>query len=293
MAEEIVNRVSFEFNRLGGSRLSKKTMQAMETETPMMLLFVCNGTDQSSISTDIRQILDIAYQDIDEENMMPEQYENRDIPKFSIRLNVPRLPEKKSAKDNKAYDHIREQGKKAFHLEVAKPDLAFFTFLATHAHRMGLDAKYLGNFAKLTATLGKDAPLSDCARLRRCIQGHLNFHLSFTSVTINKIDDLDASKSVCNPTTGTRIARVSLRDMLYKIKLSNKSPLFLQLSQRPLGEVDSVIPNTPEAKKIGQAYQRPGGCVVPLLLEGRQQRRREVLQETVGEGIQWLIDPQD
>ena len=38
MAEEIINRVSFEFNRLGGSRLSKKTMQAMETETPMMAI---------------------------------------------------------------------------------------------------------------------------------------------------------------------------------------------------------------------------------------------------------------
>ena len=101
--------------------------------------------------------------------MMPEQYENRDIPKFSIRLNVPRLPEKKSAKDNKAYDHIRGQGKKEFHLEVAKQDLAFFTCLATHAHRMGLDTKYFGKFAKLTVTLGKDAPLSDCARLRRCI----------------------------------------------------------------------------------------------------------------------------
>ena len=252
MAEEIINRVSFEFNRLGGSRLSKKTMQAMETETPMMLLFVCNGTDHSSISTDVRQILDIAYQDIDEESMMPEQYENQDIPKFSIKLNVPRLPKKKSAKDNKAYDHIREQGKKAFHLEVAKPDLAFFTFLANHAHRMGLDAKYFGKFAKLTATLGKDAPLSDCACLRRCIQGHLNFHLSSTSITINGIDDLDASEIIRNPTTGSKIARVSLRDMLYKIHLANKSLLFLQLSQRPSREVDAVIPNTPEAENLAE-----------------------------------------
>ena len=252
MADEIINRVSFEFNRLGGSRLSKKSMQAMETETPMMLLFVCNGTDHSSIISDIRQILDLAYQDIDEECMMPEEYETRDIPKFAIRLNVPRLPEKKSNKDNKAYDHMREQGKKAFHLEVAKSDLAFFTFLATHAHRMGLDAKYFGKFAKLTATLGKDAPLSDCARLRRCIQGHLNFHLSSTSIAIIGIDDLDASEMVRNPTTGAKITRVSLRDMLYKIVLSNKSPLFLQLSQRPSGEVDAVIPNTPEAENLAE-----------------------------------------
>jgi hypothetical protein len=53
MAKEIINRVFFEFTRLGGLQLGKKGMQAMETKTPMMLLFVCNGTNHSSISTDI------------------------------------------------------------------------------------------------------------------------------------------------------------------------------------------------------------------------------------------------
>ena len=249
-ANEIINRVSFEFNRLGGSRLSKKAMQAMETETPMMLLFVCNGTDQTSVISDLRQMLDMAYYNIDKEGMMPEQFENKDLPKFALRLNAPRLPEKKSEKDNKAYDHLREHGKKAFHIEVAKSDQEYFSFLATHAHRMGLDTKYFGKFAKLTATLGKDAPLSDCSRLRRCIQGHLNYHLSSTSVTLNGIEDLDASEIVRNPTTGMKLARVSLRDMLYKLQLSNKSPLFLQLSQRSSGEVDAVIPNTAEAENM-------------------------------------------
>ena len=41
--------------------------------------------------------------------------------------------------------------------------------------------------------------------------------------------------------------------MLYKIKLSTKSPLFLQLSQRPSGEVDAVIPNTPEAENFAKS----------------------------------------
>ena len=35
--EEIVNRVSFEFSRLGGKELEKKTHQAMDTKTPLML----------------------------------------------------------------------------------------------------------------------------------------------------------------------------------------------------------------------------------------------------------------
>ena len=37
--EEIVNRVSFKFSCLGGKNLQKKQHQAMETETPLMLLF--------------------------------------------------------------------------------------------------------------------------------------------------------------------------------------------------------------------------------------------------------------
>ena len=36
----------------------------METETPLMLLFVCNGMDQSSILSDTHQMLDLAYDNI-------------------------------------------------------------------------------------------------------------------------------------------------------------------------------------------------------------------------------------
>ena len=34
----------------------------------------------------------------------------------------------------------------------------------------------------------------------------------------------------------------------YRLKLKNGSPMFLQLTQRPSGEDDAVIPNTPEAE---------------------------------------------
>jgi len=54
--EDIINRVSFEFIRLGGAKINKKQMQAMETETPMMLLFASNETDHSSMSADLKQI---------------------------------------------------------------------------------------------------------------------------------------------------------------------------------------------------------------------------------------------
>jgi hypothetical protein len=91
----------------------------METETPLMLLFVCNGTDQGSILSDTKQMLDSAY---------------KDIPHFTLQLNVPCLPAKTKQNNNKGYDQYKEQGKKAFHFEVAKEDINYFKFLSSHAH---------------------------------------------------------------------------------------------------------------------------------------------------------------
>ncbi len=64
----------------------------METKTPLMLLFVCNGTDHSSIINDTCQMLDLAYDDIETNGMMPEEFDNKDIPEFSLRVNVPPMP---------------------------------------------------------------------------------------------------------------------------------------------------------------------------------------------------------
>jgi hypothetical protein len=42
----------------------------METETPVMLLFVCNVTDQESIISDTKQILETALEEIKENGMI-------------------------------------------------------------------------------------------------------------------------------------------------------------------------------------------------------------------------------
>ncbi len=141
----------------------------METETPFMLLFVCNGMDQASITSDTKQMLDTALDDIEQHGMLPEEFENRDIPHFTLCLNVPCLPAKTKSSNNKGYDHFKEHSKKAFHFEVAKEEINYFRYLSAHPHWMKLDVKYFEKFAKDTATLRNNAPLSNCTRLRRCI----------------------------------------------------------------------------------------------------------------------------
>jgi hypothetical protein len=90
--EEFVSRVLFEFNRLGRKNLYKKQHQAMETETPVMLLFICNGTGQGSIKSNTRQMLEISLKDIELNGMVPKEFKNRDIPYFMLKLNAPRVP---------------------------------------------------------------------------------------------------------------------------------------------------------------------------------------------------------
>ncbi len=55
-------------------KIYKKPMQAMETETPTMLLFVSNGIDNDSITLDMRQLLELAYNNIKMGCMLPEEY---------------------------------------------------------------------------------------------------------------------------------------------------------------------------------------------------------------------------
>ncbi len=110
---------------MGGTRVYKKQHQAMETETLVMLLFVSNGTDPKSIANDVIQMLDTAFDDVDQEGMLPKEFKNKDVPKFTLKLNAPQLPSQ-TKEAHKAYDHVKEQGKKAFHCKVAKEDVPFF-----------------------------------------------------------------------------------------------------------------------------------------------------------------------
>ncbi len=166
---------------------------------------------------------------------------------------MPRLPvDNNKHNTNKGSNHYKEHEKKAFHFKVAKEDVPYFKLLSSHAHRLCLKNKYFGKFAKFTATLGNNAPMSNCIRLCQCVQGHLNFHLSLTSICINGIDTLDVSKTLRNPANMKAIRKLTLRNLLYQIKLDNNAPLFLQLSQCSTGEVDAVIPNTPMAELMAQ-----------------------------------------
>ena len=92
--------------------------------------------------------------------------------------------------------------------------MPFFKFLGNYSHRLRLEVKYFGKFAEFTETLGNNAPISDCTKLRRCMQGHLNYHLISTSLVINGIDNLDATEVLRNTISNAALKKFTLREML-------------------------------------------------------------------------------
>ncbi len=164
--EKIINRVSFKFSCLDGKNLYKKQHQTIKTETPLMLLFVCNRINQGSILCNTKQMLGSALDNIEQNGMLLEEFKDNDIPHFTICLNAPCLPEETKPLSNKEYDHYKEKRKKAFHFEVAKEEINYFKYLSAHVHGLKLNVKYFEKFAKFMGTLENNASLSNCTCLR-------------------------------------------------------------------------------------------------------------------------------
>ncbi len=83
----------------------------METETPTILLFVCNGTNPKSIMHDITQMLDTAFDSVDQEGMMPEEFEHKEILKFTLKLNAATaFTDQGSSQGLRSCQRTREEG---------------------------------------------------------------------------------------------------------------------------------------------------------------------------------------
>jgi hypothetical protein len=101
-------------------------------------------------------MLDTALDNIEQNGMLPEEFENKENPHFTIRLNIPCLPAETKSLNNKGYNHYKGQGKKAIRFEVKKEKINYLNYLSAQTHRLKLDVKYFGKFAKFMATLGSN-----------------------------------------------------------------------------------------------------------------------------------------
>ncbi len=121
--------------------------------------------------------------------------------------------------------------------------------------------KYFGKLAKFTKTFANNAPLSDCTKLCRCMQGHLNFHLSSTLLVLNGIDNLNATEILRKTVNSSTFAKVTLREMCLRTdpRCSYSSLNVPQVKSMPL----SPTPQKWSSKQRGSISRwQPGASTI-------------------------------
>ena len=109
-----------------------------------------------------------------------------------------------------------------------------------------------GKHAHISEVVDKDSSPSEIKRLMRVVQVHCNYQCSMLLEDIVGISDLDKKADLIQPGIST-VLRFSLRMVLLCfVQHSDGHKLFTEIhqSKEPMGRVQAVIPNTPEAEKM-------------------------------------------
>jgi hypothetical protein len=122
-----------------------------------------------------------------------------------------------------------------------------------------------GRQAHITEAAGNNTSLGELKRFIKFAQRHVNFHCSMTCDDLKGIVNLDAEVEVLSVSTGEVKGHLSLRQVLLrKFKLADGSSLIAEIHQRgPMGTVDVIVPNIPEAEAMVLMMNRyfPAFCL--------------------------------
>ena len=259
--EDLIRRISFEFIRTGidGLNMMVKGCQAFDTVTNWMLFFLCNRLHMNTVKKELQAAFSAAQQALTDDNLLDEKYVGLPVPGFALRKNVPRMPGQRTRRDRR-YDNMTAQAKKAFHIEHDKNDSEYFDGVIEYIKLTKELNDRLGKFVHITRCLTAEAGPSDCARLRAMQQKHTNYNLSVVACNIPEVHDLDAAAFLSSfPSSSTLSKEVGFksgRDMLYAIRTSSGSRLFLNLLQRENGDVEAIHPNFPEHETMAAQLQK-------------------------------------
>ncbi len=208
-AETIVSQVMHEFCRAGGFYFCKKQLQCVETVTPFIIYYLYTFNDIAALCREPTDLLKKAYQDLESNFMLPEEFEHSKIPGINIRRGVPKLP---GQPRSQFWDYSREmqEARQAHLIECNVQAIPFLRLLIGYIKEHKLTIPIWGGHAHLTETVDWDSPKGDVSQFVWMSQDHMCYNMSVVSVEVRGITDLDASADVLCPESGDVLGQLSL-----------------------------------------------------------------------------------
>ena len=258
---ELVSRVSFEWARIGGTRLQVKEIAAFATKSAATFYNVRSDANQDRLIEELKRLFEDT---VEFGKDYVDDFYSRGVPEFALKLATPRI-EGQNTQVFKNWTWKQQNLRKTIHIEVEATDVPYMHELINIAKDGGMVRRYFGKSAAAAIVVEKakkggrkgsgEADMSkyDLAAVASWSKNHINYQANTMYDGVRGILDLDRAFEVHSVTEPDKVvARVTLRSIMYnRIKMEGDLPLFLEIHQgRPMMPVDVVVGNCEEAERM-------------------------------------------
>ena len=276
--QELIDRVTHEWSRAGGSRLQIKDLQTIESETVVTFFRVSTLTPKSVILAELKKILLQAQQKASAESLDFSTYDfsiddgielGESLPPMNLRVQVALL---KGAPVNafSKLSHQAQQARRSWHLEVDSQYAKKMKGLVEVAKVYGCVKEFWGCHAHLSEVTDANSSSREAKRQVDVAQSHTNYQLSMTSEELEGIIALDQQVNIIHPSTFEIIGSLTLRMVLLNyLKMQDGHPIIAEVHQEDFCKPTYVIiPQAEEAERmIGMMHKNLAAFLFHFLTE--------------------------
>jgi len=257
--EVILERVSFEWARIGGNRLEVKQISSFFTKPAVTLFHVRSNASFSTLVPELRRMLEETRDKALE--VVDDFYGVGEVPEFTLNVQVPKVTGQNTQQFSK-WNWRQNNLRKTLHIITESEKVPYMQELYSYAKDLGILTKFLGPKARAVIIaedkkVRRGEPAADLSKydmssVATYARNHINYQASTCYDGIRGILDLDKEFSIYSVTDPTQVVgTISLRYLLYHhIKTESGFPLFLEVHQgAPMGPVDVVVGDCEESER--------------------------------------------
>jgi hypothetical protein len=276
--QELLDRVTHEWARTGGSRLQIKDLQTIKSKTVVTFFRVSTMTPKTVIIAKLKLILLQAQQKASADSLDSSSYDfilnngievGESLPPMNLRVQVALLRGAPVYAFIKL-SHQAQQARRSWHLEVDSLHAPKMKTLVQVAKDYGCVEEFWGCHAHLSELTNAESSTREVKRQVDIAQSHTNYQMSMTSEELEGIISLDEHVSIYHPSTAEIVGSLSLRMVLLNyLKMQDGHPIIAEVHQEGLCKpVYVVIPQAKEAERmIGMMHKNLLAFLFHLLTE--------------------------
>eukprot|EP00956_Cyclotella_meneghiniana_P000636 scaffold685_cov48-Cyclotella_meneghiniana.AAC.2 len=256
--DDLLERCSYEWSRIGGVRLQVKEIAAFATKSAATFYFMNSRADLVRLKEEMKKVIVEAMRiGVDK----VEDFYTRGVPEFALKLATPRVEGQKT-QVFKDLSWSQQQLRKTIHIDVEAGNVPYMHEIIKIAKEFGVVAKYFGKGVKAAIVVEKnkkgkkgngevDMSKYDLAAVAAWSIDHMNYQYNTMYDGIRGILNLDREFDVDPEDLSEDALKLSLRTLLYKRVKLGEFPMFLEIHQgAPMMPVDVVIGNCAEAERM-------------------------------------------